>query len=268
MIENPHDGAGMPAAEDIVLAEAGAAPELLEALSPPDGGEGASSPRARRSAQERIDEVTRARREAEREADYWRTIAYEAAAQLDALAQTGGQDGGPDPNDYVHGEDDADFIRDQVQHQMRKEYEREAHDFAMAHEDHRLSSLFAERERAVADRLPDYHAAVYEAGQCGAWPCSREMAEAIKTSEVGPELAYLLAHNPEAARRIASLSHASQLRELGRLEGLLLHRGEAQPNPKTATAAPEPPPVVRGGGGRFPIAPDTNDFAAFDKQYG
>ena len=74
---------------------------------PAKGGEGASSPRARRSAQERIDEVTRARREAEREADYWRTIAYEAAAQLDALAQTGGQDGGPDPNDYVHGEDDA-----------------------------------------------------------------------------------------------------------------------------------------------------------------
>lgn len=96
------------------------------------------------------------------------------------------------------------------------------------------------------------------------------MAQAIRTSEVGPELAYCLACNPEEAHRIAALPHASQIREIGRLEGRLHQHAEARVEPvrKTATTAPEPPPMLRGGGGRFVIAPDTSDFAAFDKQYG
>jgi hypothetical protein len=56
-----------------------------------------------------------------------------------------------------------------------------------------------------------------------------------------------------------------QARELTLLETRLTPA--AKPTPKTATDAPEPPPQARGAGGQFKVAADTDDFAAFEKQY-
>lgn len=219
---------------------------------------------------ERIDELTRGRREAEREADYWRELALEASSYLEAVQaelEAGAPpdaEGGPDPADYVHGEEDADFVRDLALFQAEMDYRRQAEEAIQAMEGHRLGQLFGERERIAKANLPDYDALVIEGSARGDWVCSPEMAHCIKCSEAGPELAYHLARNPEEARRIAALDHLAQIRELGRIEGRL----EGRPQARTATAAPEPAPMLRGGGGRFLVGADTDDFAAFERQFG
>lgn len=71
------------------------------------------------------------------------------------------------------------------------------------------------------------------------------MAEAIKDSDMGPEVAYYLGKNPDQAERIARLNPAAQVREIGKIEARL----ESKP-PKSASKAPPPiSPVGSGGGG-------------------
>jgi hypothetical protein len=90
--------------------------------------------------------------------------------------------------------------------------------------------------------------------------------EVIAEAEIGPKVADYLGSNPRELNRISALPPAQQVREVTLLEIRL--SAPPKPTPKTATEAPEPPPQARGAGGRFSVAPDTDDFAAFDKTYG
>lgn len=220
-------------------------------------GEG-ESPRPRKSAQERIDELTRARREAEREAEYWRSKAMEPAKQPEARQEPKGDDE-PDPATYEYGENDLRYIRDLAKYEARQEFRKQAEEDAAARQAQEIEQGYAQREAATAEKYDDYQKAVYRSQ----WVCTPVMADAIKTSEGGPEVAYHLAKNPAEARRIAALTPIAQVREITRLEVKLT----SAPPPKTTTSAPEPPPQARGAGGKFVVSPDTDDFAAFDKQY-
>lgn len=63
-----------------------------------------------------------------------------------------------------------------------------------------------------------------------------EMAEAIKTSDNGPDVAYWLALNPQEASRIARLTPLQQAREIGKIEVKVA----AEPIVKKTSSAPEP----------------------------
>lgn len=87
------------------------------------------------------------------------------------------------------------------------------------------------------------------------------MAEAIYTSDAGPELLKYLGDNTDEARRIAALSPARAARELGRIESRLVGAVEkAQPKPKTSQAPPPIPPVAARGG----VAVSNNRYAVFE----
>jgi hypothetical protein len=87
------------------------------------------------------------------------------------------------------------------------------------------------------------------------------MALAIKSSPVGPHVAYELAKNPTEAARIAKLIPVEQAFELGKLEGRHAARvagkkavvEEPAPVPaKVASSAPPPPQHrSRGSGGQY-----------------
>lgn len=235
------NGAALAAADDVVLSEedgamlddAGHDP-AAEALEAEISGE-PPKPR-RRSPQERIDEVTRARREAERERDYWR----EAAAQAFE----------PPPQPYP-----ADpHLAAQAEFQHRVEAAVEARV---------VEQGWNSQQASFAEQQPDYFEVIQ-----GRWPCSEPMADAIRTSEAGAAVAYHLASNPDQARKIAGMTPLAQIREIGRLEARLGREAAGGSTPWTVSAAPSPAPLGRGGGGRFKIDPATADFAAFEKQYG
>jgi hypothetical protein len=80
------------------------------------------------------------------------------------------------------------------------------------------------------------------------------MAEAIQSSEAGPDVAYYLGANPKEAERISRLTPISQAKEIGKLEAKLV----SDPPVKRTSSAPAPiSPVTAKGSGS--AAYDTTD---------
>jgi hypothetical protein len=102
-------------------------------------------------------------------------------------------------------------------------------------------------------------------GRHGVLPAS--LSELILDSEDGVKVAEYLANDLGEYRRIAALPAHIQGREIGKIEAKLASPPEAKPAPKSKAPAP-PEQMARGAGGRFAVPPDTDDFAAFEKQYG
>ena len=103
----------------------------------------------------------------------------------------------------------------------------------------RTNSTFAEREEAARDKYEDFEAVVYNDDLA----ITPAMAQVIKTSDVGPEVAYHLGKNPGEARRIAGLDPLAQAREIGKIEATL----SANPPVRKTTSAPDPITPVRRG---------------------
>jgi hypothetical protein len=89
-------------------------------------------------------------------------------------------------------------------------------------------------------------------------PISQELHNAIVESELGPEVAYYCATNPEEAKRIAALSPIRQVAEFGKLEALLT--AEAKPaKPAEKKPLPKPAAAVGGGASGASAGIDLND---------
>lgn len=80
------------------------------------------------------------------------------------------------------------------------------------------------------------------------------MADTIRTSDVGPDVAYYLGSNPREAERIAALAPFLQAKEIGKLEAKML----SNPPVKRSTSAPPPIAPVNARGGNT-SAYDTTD---------
>ena len=80
------------------------------------------------------------------------------------------------------------------------------------------------------------------------------MAEAIQSSDIGPELAYYLGSNPKDADRISRLTPLSQAKEIGKIEAKLA----TDPPMKKTTSAPAPISPVNARSSGSP-AMDTTD---------
>jgi hypothetical protein len=266
------DGAALEAAASDTAPEAA----MLEAVEPgPERqAEAAPDPRRRSDAQARIDAVTRARREAERERDYWRERASGGGADRSANREglpEGLESMGPgdehrdDGGGKDGGEIDPTALLARIRDEARAELMAEAEAFGQAHAAREAAAAWEGRQASFAQARPDYAQAVLGAR----WACSETMADAIQDSDAGPALAYHLARHPDEAAAIAALSPLGQVRALGRIEaGLVEGVGNGAAAALAVSHAPAPPPSVRGSGGRFRPAPDTDDFAAFDRAYG
>ena len=95
-----------------------------------------------------------------------------------------------------------------------------------------LEDAYAEREEEARGKYDDFEQVAYN-------PQLRVtdvMAETIKASDIGPDLAYWLGSNPKEADRISRLSPLLQAREIGKIEAKL----GAEPPQKKTTSAPAP----------------------------
>lgn len=93
---------------------------------------------------------------------------------------------------------------------------------------------------------------------------TREIMEALFESEQGPEIAYFLGKNEAEAHRIADLSPAQMLKEIGKLEG----RFSAESPRRTVSGAPPPITPVDGNATveKDPEKMSTAEWMAHDKQ--
>ena len=95
-----------------------------------------------------------------------------------------------------------------------------------------IEEAYAEREEEARGKYDDFEQVAYN-------PQLRVtdvMAETIRASELGPDLAYWLGTNPKEADRISRLSPLLQAREIGKIEAKL----GSNPVIKPTTSAPAP----------------------------
>lgn len=220
--------------------------------------------RFRKSLQPRIDELTRARHEAEREAAYWKGVAESGkgtpSAKADA-AEKPTPDKFSDHNEYVEAL--AEWKADQRIEAALSKRDAEAKQAQQRVERETRASTWNERQAKFAETAPDF-AEVLESANT---PIPSHVMEALLESEQGPALAYHLAKNPDAAQRIASMSERAALVELGKLSASL---DSPKPALKSVTKAPAPiKPVASGSGNVIDLAKASQaEYEAYRKQQG
>ena len=127
------------------------------------------------------------------------------------------------------------------------------------YEQHRVMSSWQDRQVAAIEKYADFEEVVGESDV----PISREMGQAIVESDVGTDIAYYLAQNPDEAKRIASLSPIRQIAEIGKLEDRV-----SKPAAKALTKAPEPitPTGSRAKADKDPSQMSDKEFAEWRRK--
>lgn len=169
-------------------------------------------------------------------------------------------DPAPKPDDYEFGEADSKYIAEFARWNARQEFKAEREREQIATE---LNTIEDGWNTAVASEditaeYPDFADVVTKGAAEEKWDCTPLMALGIKSSPVGPHIAYELAKNPAEATRIANLPSVEQAWELGQLAGKHAARvagkkaeAEAPAPTKVASSAPPPPAHrSRGSGGQ------------------
>lgn len=95
-----------------------------------------------------------------------------------------------------------------------------------------IEEAYADREEEARSKYDDFEQVAYNPNL----RVTDVMAETIKASDLGPDLAYWLGSNPKEADRISRLSPLLQAREIGKIEAKL---GD-NPVTKPTTSAPAP----------------------------
>ncbi len=201
---------------------------------PDTGTDEAAAPRKKPGVHNRIDELTRQKHEALREAEYWRKRAEEArATDLDAL-------------DY----DDALVAK------VRMAERDERADTAAALANKAIAQQFEALESEARQKWADYDAVSRNPNV----PITPDMAEIIRDSELGPELAYHFGKNPAEAARYAVMTGKQLAREMGRLEARL---DAPKPIPKQPPAPISPVGSSKSGGSSDPSKMSMAEYAAW-----
>lgn len=260
-----------------------------------DEGEGKdTAPKPKKTAQERINELTRARREAERRAE-----ALERELQATRTPPEPGQkptepaakpndsaapdkSKAPNPDDFDYGEIDPKYIAALVDYQTTQrlnEYQqtqeqRQAEQRA-AQEQAAAREKFEQQIKAGSTKHEDFVEKVVVGAEKGAWLLSETMGKMLVESDVGDDIAYHLASNPEEAASVYRQAPMEQARYFGRLEAKFSAEQSAAPGtppagnkaaPPRAPKAPAPVLPARGAGGNFQASASTDDFAAFERR--
>jgi hypothetical protein len=238
------EGASAPDANAILNAP------QAEATTEQTGSEAAPSPAATNPGEQqaepekkgygkRIDELTRLRRDAERDRDYWRDLAMRTA-----IPQPTRQEEPPKlPTLAEFGYDEkkyADAVKADVLKEAKAAFKAEAEQWAQKQTTESRKVQFDERAAAFAKANSDFYEVFNES-----LPVSQAMAESIIDSDDGPAVAYYLGNNPDVAARIARLSPVQAGREIAKIEVRLAAERE-KASQKPVSKAPAPPPHVTG----------------------
>lgn len=234
------------AAEKDGSAAASAAAESEPQIEP--SAEGGEPPR-KGGVQRRIDELTRDRRLAEAEKEFWRTKAL-AGAQVPEKAPEPLK-AKPNAADFETTEAYLDardaWVRDETLGTMQEELKKRDQASEQRSEQEDLAADWGEKESAVVEKHPDYQAVTAEAMEAldrSKGPARNSIAYAIQYSEAGPQILYYLGQHPEEVERLASLHPTRAVIGLGRIEARLAEEnpgGELPPQLRV----PKPPTPIR-----------------------
>ncbi len=191
-------------------------------------------PKPKGGFQRRIDKLTRAAADKEREAEYWR----QEALRTKPTETTTEPKGKPQETDFQTHADFLEALTDwKVDSRLKvaetKQNEEKARNYQQTAE-----QKYRERLQEFRAETPDFDEVMEEA----TIDVGKAVLAEIRDHEHGPALAYFLAQNLDEAERLSKLNPLALAREVGRLES----RFTTTPSIKTATVskAPRPPTPV------------------------
>lgn len=194
----------------------------------------------RNKVQERIDEITRARRQAEADAEYWRKV---ATGEIKPPQQEVQPQGDFIPPGYpaeptLDAFDDYDqYNRALVRWEAGRIIAERDHSAQQVQKQTAQQAVFkthAERMEAAKEKYADIDEVVALAPDC---QFNQDAFNAILESEQSADIVYHLSKNAKEAERIAALPPVKQIMEIARLED----KFKATPQPvKRVSQAPAP----------------------------
>ena len=180
----------------------------------------------------RTEKIQQKLTERERELEYWKNVALNgnakpaqtaAAPEKPVLAQFSNVE------DYVEAR--AQWDRKQLLTEIQQTTARQAEQSTRA-------TTYEQKVREAMKTLPDWTEVMAAAKDD---PASNELVQLVQESEVGPQMAYYLAKNPEEHERLNAMSPLRRVAELGKLEDKLLQKRETK-----TTSAPSKLGDVKG----------------------
>jgi hypothetical protein len=240
-------------------AGAGETQQTAQTAQTTEEGEGTAQERDDKGrfkgVQPRIDELTRRRHEAEREAAYWRSVAQQGSAQQSASAAPEK----PTPDKY---DNYADFVEALADWKADQKVKTAFAEQGAKSAQQTAQDTFSGRVAAFTKTAPDYVDVVGNSDV----PVANHVAEHILDSDVGPQIAYHLAKNPDQAHRLNAMSPTAAAREIGRIEATLAKpqsAGDPPPSAKKLTETPAPPNTSHSGQGRA-VTPEIGNLPMKD----
>lgn len=218
-----------------------------QGTAPAVDGEVTQAAPAKTFTQEEVDAVVQKRLQKE-ERRTVRRVEQQYREQLEARSREVA------PQREAFADDDA-YLAAQVDHLAEKKAADKLSQRDRASQQETANEAFAERAEAVKAKHADFDAVVSNP----ALAINDAMAEFIKDSDAGPDIAYFLGKNPAKAADIASLSPVKAARELARIEADL----STKPQVKTSSAPAPITPVGNRGSAAPTIA--NSDFSEYKK---
>jgi hypothetical protein len=212
--------------------------------------------------QERIDELTRQKKDMEREAAYWRSQVEKK--QAESIPDTPPVKPTLEAYNYDVTAFDAAIERYAEQTAAYKSHlsaaeERKRNDEIAKY---RAEQEFSEKSSQFAAKTPDFFVTVQNPNL----RITAEMAEAIKLGDNGPEIAYFLGKNPALAERIAALDERRQYLEIGRLHAEIAARTLPKVEQSKAPA-PIKPVGVKASVQKDPSTMTDKEFAQWRRSH-
>lgn len=213
--------------------------------------------------QPRINELTRARHEAEREAAYWRGVAETRAAKETPPAEKAAETPAkPVVGDFQTYEEFVDALTDwkadravekalsAVDTKLQKKEAAQTADI----QQNKVAEDWKSRQDAIRKVVADYDDVVANSNVM----IRDHVGSILLESDYGPEIAYKMAKDPALADKLNALDPIKAAKEIGKLESAI---EAAAPAPESApatqqerptanvvmTKAPAPPNPVNGG---------------------
>lgn len=184
----------------------------------------------RDKVQERIDEITRIRREEERQRIAAERENERLRQELEQLKPK--RPAGMKLADFDYDEERfSEYVAEQIEERARVAAEEQLTQQKAAD---RMAE-FAKREDQYAAQFDDYH----QATRNPELRITQPMVAIAQGSDNGPAILYHLAKNPEQAARISMMQPVDIAREFGRIEATAVQR------PTSITKAPEPTPKLK-----------------------
>jgi hypothetical protein len=270
--------------------------EPEEEEEPTETDEGDDAPKKVNRFQERINEVTAARRAAEREAEAERQLRINLEKRLQELEKTVNPEPekpvvqetpelkAPQPTDtnedgsdkYPLGEFDPAFLRDTVQHLFNQKEQEQKAAQEEARKQQEITQQRAPLQEAwnqklvdAQERYPDFQ----EKGQQMIdvfdgidEQYGQYLTDTLMEMDAGPDVFYYLSNNLDEAKDIVNAGPRKATIALAKLEAQLTESTNKAPRVKP-TKAPPPPPQVKGSAVAKATVPlDTDDLEAFTKE--